>query len=155
MPLKRFRLTHLCRVGSSALSLWLSPFPNWGCLAGFCCCRVLLGFLSLCRIVGHNRPRVLRRLSWVCTVCSCPSCGTLGLSWLTELTLDTRPHVSECFAGPRLNSYEVITRFTYVALVHDKFICIRMNKMIIKLKYNTKRFKGCGHFHIFLILSMA
>ena len=45
----RFRLTHLCLVGSSALSLWLGPFPNWECLAGLCCCRVLLGFLSLCR----------------------------------------------------------------------------------------------------------
>ena len=55
--------------------------------------------------------RVLRHLSWVCTVCVCPFYGTLGLTWLMKLTLGTRPHVSACVAGSRLISYEDITRF--------------------------------------------
>ena len=36
-----------------------------------------------------------------------------------------------------------------VALANDKLICLRLGKMVIKMKNKSKRFQGYDHFHTF------
>ena len=73
-------LTHICLMDFPILINWVSPFPFLG-VSG-----VLFQFYSIlnrnsCKQTVKTliRPRVLRRLIWVCTVCLGPKNGTAGL----------------------------------------------------------------------------
>ena len=76
-------LTHLCRMEFHSLINWTSQFPFEGLLDDS------FHFSSNCdrtfckqTVETLIRRRIVRRLVWVSTICTCPTKRTLDLNWL-------------------------------------------------------------------------
>ena len=78
-------LIHLSLMDLPTIINWTNPFPNLGVLSAiFHLCSNFDRIFCKQTVETLIRHRVLRRLTWVCTICLCPTKRTLGLYGLKE-----------------------------------------------------------------------